>query len=238
MTRRSLGWLTDTQRARRQQWLRSIIPVVVPESCHGNLVSCVFPSVQRPSSISLPSLVEPMPTVTLLIDRLKAGSRSALAAIGGRFQSYRLIQAKCQLGPGYAGLHQPEDVANLVLHRLWREVQAGRKLGVELSDTASLIAALGLLTRQQVQKVREYEGRASRAAARTVALSTDSPAATEPASTLELPDGLSPRQRHVAELLAAGWIQEELPAVFGCSLSTIYRDVKVIGSRLRVSTVT
>lgn len=178
-------------------------------------------------------------SVTILVGRLKAGSHTALAAITGRFLVRQERFAARLLGRSYPGSDGADDVAVLVLHRLWNLSQHSNKVQAHLTDSVSLMATLNMLTRQRVMQVTEYDRRAKRDIGRTIrdADCHELIAAREPdgadGGTHELTEGFTGRQKLIVELLHAGWIREELPAQLGCSLTTVRRELESIKVKLR-----
>lgn len=111
-----------------------------------------------------------MGAVTSLIVRFKAGSDLAYAKLYNYYRSTVIAVARRQLGPLSRGGNDPEDVAQIALFDLHREVKSGRPIRDRLIDRESLLRTLSLLTAQKVYRLRRDNLRLKRDERRCVTL--------------------------------------------------------------------
>jgi len=175
-----------------------------------------------------------MGRVTLLIGRFKCGSQTAFASLMGWLLPHRIRAARRALRGDPAGILDPEDVAQRTFWELWRSMSRGGPLAVNLSDTASLLKVLAVLTRQQINRGRRDANRQLRDARRTVQAMAES--ATDPWSAVfgaseskEVVEKLvellpRDRQKAVVRLHLQGLSSAEAARHLNCSVRTVVRS--------------
>ncbi len=177
-----------------------------------------------------------MLNATPLLPRFLAGSHSACAELFTRVRPGQIRHARRVIGPGIPGVCDPEDLAQLVFVRLWQEVQSGKGIRDRLTDTPSLLGALGLLTRQCAGTMRRDMLRPKRDATRTVhwddGTGAEVPARGADPVPTEWPAHWTERQQRVATLRSEGWLLGEIAERVECSLRTVERELRWIGEDL------
>ncbi len=200
-----------------------------------------------------------MASATFLIGRFKEGHSSAFDDLLGLYYAYPVDLARRRLSRGRPMPEDGEDIAQLVFWELYRSVRQGRPLGDGLSDTASLLKTLALLTRQHVRREWRHhtrhcrDVRKSRLATDLVARTGDTDPLDAPAThatafvwlrDIESQESIeqllvllpSAKHRTLVQLVLQGYSGPEIARELGCSVRTVQRyllEIQAIWQRHR-----
>jgi DNA-directed RNA polymerase specialized sigma24 family protein len=175
-------------------------------------------------------------SVTLLLDRLKAGDPEALGPLWGRYYDRVASLARTRLRRLSVRAADEEDVAVSAFHQFYQAAADNRFARLENRD--DLWQVLAVLTTHKVVDYHKHQARWKRGGGTTelhsemvsaVVDPADATLAADEVQTLfeRLPDD---EAREVARLKLDGHSNEEVAARMGCSIRTVTRRLALIRS--------